>query len=1281
MRRTILALLAVGWAAWAQPTPSFTVTVAGEKTWTITLGFGATELLSGEGLAPGQPALTQTLRAEIEGTALGFVTVRASFNDQLGPGFQDFLVTAAQGPWKGELGRFTVGAEGEGLGVYNKRVLGARVSFAGETVQAGALVTRLEGISESRTFRGERGFAEMEFAREDPDRPWEPAPYLRSVEGLAYWPLRLPFVEGLTQVTLRLDKTGALGTFLADWGLDYLLPDLAADAAVASGEYLVLRDNGDALALRLSPASLARRVVQEAIEAHNRRLGLAGGSRRTYPFVGGSELEGRFLTGLTAYLAVAVDEDRYPFGDLRRRRYLLLGEKDVIEGSVEVSLRLPGETEFRPSSELPEYRWSLLPGPGVLVIAFPDSFFSGGAVRLSYAYRREGATFSLGLSVVPGSERVYLDNRPLVRGSDYSLDYESGLLLLFTPLGEEDTLRVDFERQRGGLGGATEYERNLFGLSLTFPDLDGLRLGIWRAMDFGTPGPTTRTMPNAHTVAALSAAGQVGEWRYSLSLGGSENVFPADDNARIPTANRIHAIAAFSAPDGTYVVFAHGNGLTAYKDGAFSSYSSAHGLGGRAAYALLPLPGQLLVGTDSGLTVVRLADPSPLDRIRSWVRLGSSDGVPGARVVALAEGEGRVYLATEKSLAAFAPAAAERPASWEKIAIPEGALEPTALLAAGEALYLGTENGLFVRQGGLWTRVVEVGGRVHALALRGEEVLVGTEEGIRILRGGTGAGWVVLGRPVYGMVVHDGVLWYAAGDGLWREGEAGPTLRGRVVAVGAGGGAVWAGEEADEAFSLPLWRVGETVERFPQTRTKIDGRDLAQFRDIPASEHTRYGLTGNLRLQRSAGGWDLDLRVASRLPGYEEIGRAGRSDAHGISLSARTVQGQASVDLRGSWTVTDLAVRPTGKLSAGLDWRRTGSPSLSLSLNPEFLGDGLVPRTGLNLGWRGGASDKGPTWFWSLTGSGSLRTPGLSASGQLGASGSLQLAPGWTLSGSWARPFQSERARGEETISATLTGTGTVQGASWSIAGTETLRHRLETGRWTAEHALLGELRPRPLTVSGTQLAPQLSGSWSLTPSDWRWSGRLAADLSRSPVLFRLSLNLGGAFQPATERGERTLGYSVTWEYGGLLGLRPTVRWDRSWTTLSHPRYGERTTEKEELSLRLAAEAPDRGWRDSLSVVWKPGEGRLSLTNRFSLAREAWTLTADTTATAEGETVEVKTMAQVGVPLDTVLQALGGRSVGDAWTVNLALGHALKARPEAGLQGALWLGVTLAVRF
>jgi hypothetical protein len=72
-----------------------------------------------------------------------------------------------------------------------------------------------------------------------------------------------------------------------------------------------------------------------------------------------------------------------------------------------------------------------------------------------------------------------------------------------------------------------------------------------------------------------------------------------------------------------------------------------------------------------------------------------------------------------------------------------------------------------------------------------------------------------------------------------------------------------------------------------------------------------------------------------------------------------------------------------------------------------------------------------------------------------------------------------------------------------------------------------------------------------------RWSARLNADLARAPVPFRFAVSLGQGFRPATERTERTFGYSVTWEHAGWEGLRPSFRWDRSRTVLSHPRYGE----------------------------------------------------------------------------------------------------------------------------
>jgi len=1284
MRKAFFLLLVVGCTAIAQQTPSFNLTVTGEKTWTIRFGLGSAGLLADESLSPGQPALTQSLRAEITGTALDLITLTASFNDQLGPEFQDFLLTVDHTPWTGELGRFVVGAEGEGLGVYNKRVLGARGTYAGAEVTVGALVTRLEGISESRTFYGERGTGEATFTVNDPDEPWRPAPYLRSVEGLAYWPLRIQFVEGLSEVALRVDGSAALWAFLADWGLGYLEEDLAAELVtpLAAGEFFVLRDGGDDLALRLAPAALARRRIQEAIEAHNTRLGLTGNDRRTYPLIEGSELEARFLDEWSAFLAVLVDEDAYPFPEAQYRRYLSLGERDVIEDTVEVWIRLPGEEEFRPSTDpdLAEFAWTILPADGVLRISFPDGFFTDGALRVTFAFQREGGSFALGLSLVPGSERVYRNGKLLVRNTDYTLDYEAGILLLFAPLGPEDELRVDFERQRGGLGVVTDYERILFGLTVNVPGWDALHFAVYRAMDFGTPLPTTRTMPNTHTVAALALAGEVAGWAYSLSVAAAENVFPSDDNARIPSPNRVHAISAAQAPDGAYVIFGHQNGLTVYKDGAFTGYGAAHGLAGRAVSALLALPGQLLVGTDGGLTVVRLTEPTPFDRVRSWVRITKDDGLPGTEVLALASGDGLVYVATDAGLASFALADAENPKRWQPLTLPADDTRPTSLLWAAGVLYLGAADGLYVQSEAGWIHVPEAPGPIHDLLARGDDVYVASDHGIRILRGGMGAGWVVLGKAVYDLALYEGALWYAAEDGLWHEGGSAPAVGGPVTAVGVGQGAVWAASIAGEDFRLDLWRVGERAERFTQSQTKLDGRDLSRFRDIPAAEHTRYGISGGLYLSRTFGDWQWDVRLASRLPGYEEIGRSGRSDGHGISFTARyTGAGPTTLELRGGWDVVNLTTRPQSRLTASLDWRWSDGPTASLSVTPTVTGSGVAAFERLEMGWRAGLSNTTQAWSWGLSTSGTLRYPSFSAAGQLGATASLQPAPGWTTDISWTRPVRTTGTLGEETLRATVKWASALDRISLNASWQESLRHHLTTDAWRSERTIQADARWPAWPVPGGDLTPRLFATLSETPTEERWTARLEADLVQSPVVLRLKVTVGRGLQVVTERTDQTLALSFAWEHAGWRGVRTSLQWDRSWALLSHPRYPTEVTEKEEAVLRLTWEP--EGWRDVLTLSWKPRDQQISVTNRGTWPFASGALTAETSVQLKDQALDVTTRADLGLPLDTLLVALGAEPVGEMWGLSAELGHILGLTPESDATHALFLGVTLAVRF
>ncbi|MFO3797842.1 MAG: hypothetical protein ACK8QZ_11275, partial [Anaerolineales bacterium] len=131
--------------------------------------------------------------------------------------------------------------------------------------------------------------------------------------------------------------------------------------------------------------------------------------------------------------------------------------------------------------------------------------------------------YFLGLSVLPGSERVYLNDELLVRNKDYTVDYEAGLLTLFRSVGAGDVVRVDFERQRGALGVPVEYERYFLGATL---ELGAVRLGVYQAADVGTPTPTSRTMPNTHSVLGLGAQLSLGDLAADLKLGYTENIFP-----------------------------------------------------------------------------------------------------------------------------------------------------------------------------------------------------------------------------------------------------------------------------------------------------------------------------------------------------------------------------------------------------------------------------------------------------------------------------------------------------------------------------------------------------------------------------------------------------------------------------------------------------------------------------------------------------------------------------------------------------------------------------------
>lgn len=1245
------------------PSESFTIKVSGQKTWGIRLGFGDPTLLSLEGLEPGQLTLTQSLWAQIEGTVLDFLTIRASFNDQLGPGFQEFLVLVDRKPWYAELGRFVVGGEGEALGVYNKRVLGARVTVSTENLGLSGLLARLEGISESLTFTGNIGHTDLVFHYEDPSQPWLRAPYLASVEGLYFFILRFPFIEGFSVPALVFRTGPAFAEFLGNWGLEYLRETIEknAEISLSSGTYLVLQDDGDVLLLRQDPKVLLRNRVLDLIELYNTAHGLTGASKKGYPFVEDSALEETFLSELSAFAAIRVDEEVYPLEEVRRHRYLSLGETGIVADSVVMEVRLPGEAEFRTLSDpiLSAYSVRLFADKGILRIDFPPEFFrSGAAIRASFDYIREGGTFFLGLAVIPGSERVYLNGRLLTKDVDYSIDYEAGLLTLFVALAGQDELRVDFERQRGALGVSTEYERYFLGASL---ELGHGQIGIWQATDVGSPSPSTRTMPNTHSLAVFSWQGKLGEWSYSLRLGFSQNVFPSDDNARLPGRNKVNSIVSVRTADGECVVFAHQNGITVYRDGRFSTYGSAQGLAGRAALSLLPLTSRLLIGTDAGLTIVDLSEPGAFDRVRSWTRLypedwnkGRTEKFQGTKILALAYDGAQVYMTTEAELILAPHSALTKPTEWQRLPLPSA--QPTAILWS-QVLYLGTSEGLFRLGSSGWERV-GVSGPIYALASRGSELLVAGEEGIRVLREGVGAGWVVYGAPVRSIALWRDFVWYITPAGVYREGEQ--VLSGDFTILGLGLGSLWAGTQADATFELVLWRVNPEPQRFTQAQTGIEGRDLGQFTDLPAEEHTRLGPTASLSLQRKLSDWELGLVFYSRFPGYEEIGTSSRSDAHGVRFTARYIAASDfSLNIASKADITDLTTKPALRLSAGLEGNWKGPVNLSFSIAPTL--SGLARKAQFTSDFQAGAqAGENPSWNFGL--SGKLTAPELYLAGTLGGQVRYQFWSGFTLFLSWSRPYRTRGAPGTENlVLRTQLAGGT--GYAWTLSWEENFSHPLDRREWSSSRAVSGNLRLSSLTVAWGKLAPQLTMTFEATPAEWRISGAIVTnlDFSHHGVVLRLTAAQG--VRPATERTDRTFSFNFSWSSSAWAGIQPTFSYTRSLTIRLHPRYAPQLSEDQSAEARVSFDIPQG--KTELVLTWAPDQG-FKATNRLQYNPSFGPLTLETSVTLKEGKLSAKTDLEAALKL------------APQWGLNISGGLIFGAAP---VRIAVYLGATLAANF
>ncbi|MEF8797943.1 MAG: hypothetical protein V5A79_00820, partial [Candidatus Bipolaricaulota bacterium] len=413
---------------------AYKINLSGKKTWTVKFGLGDGESLSGVGYPKDSYSLSQSLKANLNGR-LGEVFSLAANLDDSKPGYlQEFGLEMDTDNWDGRLGNL-VTEEGENFTVYNKKLLGLRLNGNLEETGVKLIAGRLQGISKTKVFYGDRAESTLEFSLYESEDELERRGYKENIRGLQYFGLDVEYVEGFTDPEMELGGDEALWGFLEEWEIDYLREEIEKEPTkeLSSGQYEVVSRDRDYLVLLQDRTSLVRSWVKDYISEFNKDL--PEEEKKNYPFNPGTDYEEEFLRGLEEYINLKVGKENLHLSEYRQERFYYLGVTGVKRENFQLEVKLDGD--WQSVEDLPSYSYTLFPEKGMLDLDFPAEFFENlkdKGIKVSFLYEISGKVYMLGFSVAPGSEKVYLNGELLERNTDYSIDYETGALLIFKEL-------------------------------------------------------------------------------------------------------------------------------------------------------------------------------------------------------------------------------------------------------------------------------------------------------------------------------------------------------------------------------------------------------------------------------------------------------------------------------------------------------------------------------------------------------------------------------------------------------------------------------------------------------------------------------------------------------------------------------------------------------------------------------------------------------------------------------------------------------------------------------
>jgi len=1299
----------------------FDVELSGLKTWTVRTGFGSPLALATSGLSPGSVTLDQSLSVEITGEAFSIFRIEAAYNDQLPDVMQSLAVYLDTEHLDGVLGDFTFDAVPD-FTSYMKSMNGLWLEYRLGDAVLTAMASRTEGIPETAVFIGQTAHADVEFTRWLDESMESPTSYRRNLDGLYAYTLEEIYSEDFSSVSFEFAASAGLRSTFNAYEVGYLYDAVTADPELemAAQDFLVLDADEQVLLLRRNPAYIVRDQLDELVDAYNEQEGLSGSDAKEYPFIEGTDYESAFLNAVLPYAQLVVDDVVYAMSSGERRRFYALGYSDIQADSSTVEVSTNG-TSFDAVTDfsMSDYDATFYEEAGILECDFPAAFFTDTSViRVSLDYKAAEGAFMLGLSLIPGSERVLLNSQVLEPDVDYVMDYEYGMLLLQREIEDTDVLQVDYERYAGGLGLTSAYASNFYGLTLDWPLSDGLslRANVLQLSDVETSvsnPDAVSTMANRHTIAGIEADITIDDLRADVLIGYNIDVFPFDDNARDATPNEITAIEAGNG----VVLFGHRSGFTVYDDGVWETYGVSSGLASYRVQAIEMHEDVVYVGTDQGLTAIELEGSSPFDRAANWSQLIRADELPSASITALVAGDDGIWVGTSAGLA-WLPT--DNDADTEgAIAVTgnDGEALPavTDLVMDDETLYVGTEAGVYrldIDSGDMTLVAGTDVSVVNDLLLVEDTLYVASNRGLRGFREGRSMGWILLGEPVLSLGAFGEEIYYGTADGLTSlDGRQTIVSDVTVIALAPGSGGLWAGGRS--ATAAAVWRVADKVTTLSEAVTGIPGEDPYVFVDSPASEHTTTGWMSRASFWQSTDTYSISGTVDWQPAGFRAIGTSSRSDRTGWTVTGDVPLTKAA-DLRLSHEVrlTDVEgdeAQYWMTNDANLSWAIEDGPvwtasvaygeesaddaaassdrelSTAFSVRESFFRDALS----LNMAWsRYVALSDDPLDEWERE--------------------SLSLSFDWDVvatlrtSGSWSRPVRrseteqvgSERLQWDVVWEPSIT-LGDVRFASVDVeyaAGASRTLSASEFG-WTHE----GEVR---FDITAFDLL-----QWNVSPDVKLWGdrsdagtdlhGEVVSRWKRSDWTVRTTVrgHLTELGRPVFyQEGE----WTVNVRFAGLDAMDPSVTYSGSHRTAF--KGGETAlTTSHTLTARVLY-APDDGPRDdaSLTVMVKTNAGVPQLTalldNQFTMNLSPLLLkwiewddedasgttsyadlrvntTGDASWTEEAPEFSVSTAARLSVSLPP------------NWTVAFGATYTLGLNGTIGLYHGVLLEVTFGIDF